>query len=82
MAMKTDHLPSNMRSGWKAYRRGKGVGTKTSRTPGKLKGEHCQTDAQKKFFASSPKAYKHRQYSQWHALFKSMNGQKATKEAA
>jgi len=46
---------------------------KASRTPGKTKGENCQTDPTKKFFASNPKAFRHAQYSTWHAEFKRMN---------
>lgn len=79
MAMKVP-LNSNMRSGWKGWRRKNGVGSKASQTPGKLKSETCQTDAQKKFFASSPKAYKHKQYAMWHEGFRSINGSK--KEAS
>jgi hypothetical protein len=65
-----------MRSGWAGWRRKNH--SQPSRTPGKLKGDHCQTDPQKKFFASSPKAYKHPQYMQWHNTFRSMNGTKAS----
>lgn len=46
---------------------------KASRTPGKTKGPNCQTGGHKKFFASSPKAYKHSDYAQWHEHFKAIN---------
>jgi hypothetical protein len=46
---------------------------KASRTPGKLKGDHCQTNPVKRFFASSPKAYKHKDYEKWHDEFKRLN---------
>lgn len=79
MAIKAP-LSSNMRSGWKGWRRKNGVGSKASQTPGKSKSPTCQTDATKKFFASSPKAYKHKQYGQWHENFKSINGSKPQQE--
>ena len=52
-------------------KRGKG-----SQTPGKTKGERCTTDAQKKFFFTSPKAYKHRDYDRWHKVAYTYNGMK------
>lgn len=48
-------------------------GSRASRTNGKDKGENCQTDPQKKFFASSPKAHKHPQYNEWNAKFRKIN---------
>jgi hypothetical protein len=46
---------------------------KASRTAGKTKGLNCQTDPQKKFYASSPKAFRDPQYNVWHDEFKRMN---------
>jgi hypothetical protein len=37
------------------------------------KGEACQTGGLKKWFAVSPKAWRHKDYSMWHAKFKRMN---------
>lgn len=45
---------------------------KASRTPGKTKGGNCTTDAQKKFFFTSTKAYKHRDYERWHQKAKAL----------
>jgi hypothetical protein len=45
------------------------------------KGDNCQTDGQKKFFLSSPKAYKHRDYAKWHALAYRLNKQDMPKAA-
>jgi hypothetical protein len=63
-----------MRSGWKLWR--KKNRSNPSHTPGSSKGEMCQTDPIKKFFASNPKAYKHKDYDVWDAKFRSYNGQK------
>lgn len=46
---------------------------KASRTPGKMKGDHCQTNRVKKFFACNTKAYKHKDYQSWHEEFKRLN---------
>jgi len=51
---------------WRSRQRTK----KSSQTPGKTKGDTCQTNPIKKFFASSPKAYKHLDYDRWHEKFK------------
>lgn len=44
-----------------------------SRTPGKDKGDSCKTWPDKKYYATSPKAYKERDYKLWHEMFISMN---------
>ena len=49
---------------------------KPSRTPGKAKAETCQTDPTKKFWLTSPKAYRRKGYDQWHARAKAMNQSK------
>jgi hypothetical protein len=49
------------------------LGKTPSRTPGKAKGDRCQTDPTKKYFATSPKAYTHPQYEVWNAKFRDMN---------
>lgn len=56
------------RNAWKIARRGKG-----SMTPGNKKGENCQTDPIKRFFACSPKAQYHPQYEVWNKKFRDMN---------
>lgn len=48
--------------------------TKGSVTPGKTKGPSCQTSPQKKFFFTSPKAYKVPGYEQWHDRAKKQKG--------
>lgn len=48
-------------------------GGRASRTPGKTKGGNCTTDPIKKFFACSPKAYKHPQYNVWNDKFRKAN---------
>ena len=46
-----------------------------SQTPGKLKGETSQTDPDKKFFLTSPRAVKlHDMYAHWHNKAKTWNG--------
>ena len=39
-------------------------------TPGRTKGENCQTNPIKKFFACNPKAIHHPAYDKWHNNFK------------
>lgn len=68
-------LPSNMRSGWKQYRRR--VGKKSNQTVGKTKGEHCQTGGAKKFCLSAAKGYKHPDYAFWHQYAKNQKGNKS-----
>lgn len=63
-----------MRSGWQGWRRKNR--SQPSHSPGKDKGERCTTSPMKKFFACSPKAYKHKQYMEWHNKFKGYSGQR------
>lgn len=56
---------------WKAHKLTKQG--KSSRTPGKLKGDTCKTNARKKYFLCSPKAVKHKDYGVWHLKAKEMN---------
>ena len=44
-----------------------------SHTPGKAKGATCQADWKKKYYMSSPKAYKDKQYSTYHNLAIKLN---------
>lgn len=52
------------------------IGKVPSRTPGKSKGENCQTDPTKRFWFSSPKAYLRKGYAQWHQKAKDANNKR------
>lgn len=47
--------------------------TKASQTPGKDKGDHCQTGGQKKYFFTHPHAFRHSDYQKWHNEAKRLN---------
>lgn len=50
--------------------RQKTKGNRGNQTPGKTKGEFCQTNPIKKFFACNPHAVRHPAYGEWHEYFK------------
>jgi hypothetical protein len=47
-----------------------------SSTPGKKKGDTCQADWRKKYYLSSPKAYKDAGYTAYHEWALNINGAK------
>lgn len=47
---------------------------KASQTPGKKKGESCQTDADKQFYSKRSRSYKYPGYSDWCKRMDRMNG--------
>jgi hypothetical protein len=56
---------------WRAkiIKRGKG-----SQTPGKTKGESCQADYRKRYYASKSRSYKDIKYGEWCRAMDSLNG--------
>ena len=40
---------------------------------GQKKGPNCQTDPTKKYFYTSPKAFRHPDYASWHEEIKKIN---------
>jgi len=49
---------------------------KGSQTPGKAKGESCQADMNKRFFAKNAHSYKDPGYGAWCAAMDALNGMK------
>lgn len=79
MSERTTIPVGNMKSGWKLWRRKNR--RNPSQTSGKSKNERCHNEPVKRYFATNPKAYKHRQYDQWQDTFYAMNKQDRPKGA-